>query len=137
MVKTTKTWTSWVRNITFLRNKNILNLCLRWHISRSYRFLVEATINAWGIFKTMSNIYGDEAYWEPWYSQNNLLRHFQAYSGTFSNIHPCPGISRKIKAYWGIFKHYLGILSHIQKIFRPLCVTLTYTTVPYSELWRM
>ena len=27
----------------FLRNKKILNLCLRWHILRSYRFLAEVT----------------------------------------------------------------------------------------------
>ena len=34
MVKNTKIWISWERNIIFLRNKKILNLCLRWHILR-------------------------------------------------------------------------------------------------------
>ena len=43
MVKNTKTWISWRQKIIFLRNKKILNLCLRWHILRSYRFLVEVT----------------------------------------------------------------------------------------------
>ena len=43
MVKNTKTWISWKRNIIFLRNKKILNQCLRWHILRSYRFLAEVT----------------------------------------------------------------------------------------------
>ena len=43
MFKTTKTWISWEQNITFLQNKKILNLCLRWHILRSYCFLVEVT----------------------------------------------------------------------------------------------
>ena len=43
MVKNTKTWISWKRNIIFLRNKKILNLCLRWYILRSYRFLAEVT----------------------------------------------------------------------------------------------
>ena len=43
MVKYTKTWISWERNIIFLRNKKILNLCLRWHILRSYRFVAEVT----------------------------------------------------------------------------------------------
>ena len=38
-VKNTKTWISWERNITFLRNK-ILNLCLGWQILRSYRFVI-------------------------------------------------------------------------------------------------
>ena len=43
MAKTTKTWMSWELNITFPRNKKILNLCLRWHIFRSYRFVAEVT----------------------------------------------------------------------------------------------
>ena len=38
MVKNTKTLTSWEQNITFLWNKKILNLNLRWHILRSYHF---------------------------------------------------------------------------------------------------
>ena len=45
MVKNTKTWISWKRNIIFLRNKKILNLCLRWHILKSYRFLAGVTFN--------------------------------------------------------------------------------------------
>ena len=41
-----KTWISWERNIIFL------NLCLSWHILRSYRFLAEVT------FKTkFGNVY--------------------------------------------------------------------------------
>ena len=43
MVKNTKAWISWERKITFLRNKKNLNLCLRWHILRSYHFVVEVT----------------------------------------------------------------------------------------------
>ena len=51
MDKNTKTWISWERNITFrwegnitfIWNKNILNLCLRWHILRSYRFVEDVT----------------------------------------------------------------------------------------------
>ena len=43
MVKNTKTWISWEWNRTFLWNKKILNLCLRWHILRSYHFVVEVT----------------------------------------------------------------------------------------------
>ena len=46
MAKNTKTWISWERNITFLRNKKILNLCLRWHILRSYRFAAEVNFKA-------------------------------------------------------------------------------------------
>ena len=43
MVKNTKTWISWERNIIFLRNKKDLNTCLSWHILRSYRFVAEVT----------------------------------------------------------------------------------------------
>ena len=43
MVEITKTWISWEQNITFLRNKKILNLCLRWHFLRSYCFVAEVT----------------------------------------------------------------------------------------------
>ena len=46
MVKNTKTQISWERNITFLRNKKILNLSLRWHILRSYRFVAKVAFNS-------------------------------------------------------------------------------------------
>ena len=39
MLKNTKTWISWERNIVFLQNIKFLNLCLRWHIWKSYRFV--------------------------------------------------------------------------------------------------
>ena len=42
-VKNTKTWISWERNITFPRDKKTLNLCLRWHVLKSYRFAAEVT----------------------------------------------------------------------------------------------
>ena len=45
MVKNTKIWISWERNITFLRNKKNTNLCLRWHILRSYGFVAEINFN--------------------------------------------------------------------------------------------
>ena len=51
MVKNTKTWISGKRNIIFLRNKKILNLCLRWHILRSYPFLAEVTFNVESLLK--------------------------------------------------------------------------------------
>ena len=43
IVKNTTNWISWELNITFLQNKKILNLCLLWHILRSYRFVAEVT----------------------------------------------------------------------------------------------
>ena len=43
------------------------------------------------------------------------------------------GIFRDIQQYLGIFRHYWGVWSHNQT-YLELCVTLAYTTVPYSEL---
>ena len=43
MVKNTKVWISWERNIIFLRNKGNFNVCFRWHILRTYRFVAEVT----------------------------------------------------------------------------------------------
>ena len=43
MVKNTKTWISWERNIIFLRNKKVLNLYFRWYILKSYRFVPDVT----------------------------------------------------------------------------------------------
>ena len=98
-----------------------------------------------------------EAYLKP-YPISKILRHIenpgivrtviQSYSETFSNIHPCLDIFRDIKAYWGIFRHYWGTLSHIQTnselyiqntriyngaIFR----TLEYSeSEAFSKVWR-
>ena len=54
MVKNTKTWKSWKRNIIVLQNKKILNLRLRWHILRSYCFLTELTFKRFWAFSNYS-----------------------------------------------------------------------------------
>ena len=46
IVKNIKTWISWERDITFLRDIKIFNLCVRWHILRSYRFVTEKTFKS-------------------------------------------------------------------------------------------
>ena len=51
MVKNIKTWISWEWTLTYLRNKKILILCVRWHILRSYHFEGEVT------FKDFSKIF--------------------------------------------------------------------------------
>ena len=43
MVQNTKSWISLERNTTFLWNKKIINLSLRLHFFRSYRFVAEVT----------------------------------------------------------------------------------------------
>ena len=52
MVKNTKTWISWEQNIFFLWNKKILNLCLIWHILRSYYLVAE--VNFKGLIQNSS-----------------------------------------------------------------------------------
>ena len=47
MVRNTKTRISWERDIMFSRNKKILNLCHKWQVFRSYRFVVDVTFKSW------------------------------------------------------------------------------------------
>ena len=99
------------------------NVCLfTWWIDTRFS-LQRFDIGIWHlkpcqIYKMMRHIEN------PGNSQNSLFRHFQGYSGTFSNIQPCSGTLRDIKSYWGI--------SVIFKTLLPL-----YTTIPYSELWHI
>ena len=60
MVRNTKTWISWEQNIIFLQNKNILNLCFRWHTLRSYQFVAEVT------FKVASRVQKIEVFKKGW-----------------------------------------------------------------------
>ena len=69
MVKNTKTWTSQEWNITFLWNKKILNLRLRWQILRSYCFVVEITFKLHNLFWIIFWI----IFWGEWPS---VLRHY-------------------------------------------------------------
>ena len=62
MVKNTTTWISWERNIIFLRNKKILNLCFRLHILRSYRFLAEVTFKHFTYLSKKVNIWAPVRY---------------------------------------------------------------------------
>ena len=48
MIKSIKTWIPWEWNITFLWNKKILDLCLRWHILKSCCFVAEVTFKCSG-----------------------------------------------------------------------------------------
>ena len=45
MVENTKPWISWEQNIEFLWNKEILNLCLRWHIFEKLLFYSRGSIS--------------------------------------------------------------------------------------------
>ena len=50
IAKITKTWIPWEWNITFPKNKKVLNQCLRWHILRSYHFEAEVTFKFYSVF---------------------------------------------------------------------------------------
>ena len=60
MIKNTKTWISWERNIIFLRNKKNLNLYFRWHILRSYSFVAEVTFKDIALAYTVENVSVEE-----------------------------------------------------------------------------
>ena len=64
-VKNTKTWISSERNIIFLQNIKILDLCLSWYILRSYRFAEEVTFNLY----TLQTI----AWWVVLYSIDRFV----------------------------------------------------------------
>ena len=56
---------SWEWNITFLWNKKILNLCIRWHILRSYHFVAEVTFKEKSYLKMLGLSFS--AKWD-WFS---------------------------------------------------------------------
>ena len=66
MVKNTKSWTSRERNITFLWSKNILNLCLRWHIFRSFCFVAEASFNSQNLLICWQNSAKTSFMYQQW-----------------------------------------------------------------------
>ena len=73
MFKNTKTLISWEWHITFLWNKKVLNLCLRWHILRNYHFAAEVTFMKW-MQKTLDAIIGEKT--EA--IKNRILLHLSA-----------------------------------------------------------
>ena len=97
MVKNTKTPITWERNITFLRNKKIINLCFRWHILTSYDLVVEVTFNVkatnnWDIFKPCFK-------WNTFYSISFLeIQIYKKMWVTFSTTKSVNG-AIKIKYY--------------------------------------
>ena len=60
MVKNKKTWITWEQKITFLWNKKILNMCLRWHNLISYHFVAEVTFKEITDFKSYNVKYFNE-----------------------------------------------------------------------------
>ena len=101
------------------KNPNMLNISYNNNaiIIRSQHIQNPVIFNNWGIFKTLSNIWDDDADWKLWWhSQNSLFRRFQEYWGALIDIDTYSGT-----------EVYSDIL-------RTLC-TLAYTTIPYSGLW--
>ena len=99
MVKNTITWISWEWSNTFLRNKKTLNLCLRWHILRSYYFVVEVNFKQfpcrfWWKATNFLTIPGHFFFFFVWLPdlklsfQRNILKCFQLvfHLMTFHNV---------------------------------------------------
>ena len=59
MFKNTKTWISWEWYISFLWNKKILNLYLRWYILINYHFVAKLTFMNW-MQKALDTIIGEK-----------------------------------------------------------------------------
>ena len=66
MVKNTKSWTFRERNITFLWSKKILNLCLRWHIFRSFCFVAEVSFNSQNLLICWQNSAKTSFMYQQW-----------------------------------------------------------------------
>ena len=69
IVKNTKTWISWEWKITFLQNKKILNLCLRWQILRTCCFVGEVTFKVLSLSRIFVEFISD-LYILPWLGEN-------------------------------------------------------------------
>ena len=82
IIKNTKTWVSWGQNISFLQNKKILSLCLRWHILRSYHFVEELTFNSLNYLLAL---------------RVNTAKAPQSFSRTYRNDESEPSIDRWFK----------------------------------------
>ena len=52
-------------------------------------------------------------------SQDSLFQHFQTYSGAFSNIKSCSGISRNIMRHIQALLRHLESYSELQQIHNP------------------
>ena len=65
--------------------------------------------NICGIFKTLSNILDDGAYWDPWHSQSSLFRQTLEHSARFNHSQPYWGTLRHTEAYSDIIEAYQAI----------------------------
>ena len=99
-------------------------------MSEAYSKPRQKYLRWWGIFKT---VYSDIFKRIQEHSPIFLFRHFQAYSGKFTNIQSCLGTIRGVRVWRGIFRHYWVVLSHTQ-LSSWLCVTLTCTTTIFRPL---
>ena len=113
MFKNTNTWLSWEWYITFLWNKKILNLCLRWHILRNYHFLAEVTFKNW----MQKNRWKAEAI------KNRLLLLFTVYIIDVSNK-----LNKNLSV---ISLELIGVLTFL------LCVSSDMKTNPFITWLRM
>ena len=97
MFKNAKTWISWERNIIFLRNKKTLNLCLRWHILRSYHFVAEVTFKRF--FRRMVFV--------QWQCQSKVLRGLSEVTEAIWNSE-CTWAFRGHLGAWALGRHSKG-----------------------------
>ena len=100
MVNNTTSWISWERNITFLQNKKILNLCPRWHILRSYRIVAEVTFKRIWSYKPQLHLKTFVGKWEK-VKYNALTLVFRSWS-------PCSTCALS----WLVYYNYINERLH-------------------------
>ena len=99
MVKNTKAWISWEWNITFLWNKKILNLCLRWHILKSYCFVAEVTFKLLIFFFKISLLNKKKLLFSSAF-KFNPDRHRKFITSLLNNFYKWPLIFVCLKSLW-------------------------------------
>ena len=117
IAKNTKTWISWEWNITFLRNKKILNLCLSQRILRSYRFVSEVTFRSYNLLFIHPNI---TFFLFP------LMLIDVAFGSEFVNIIAHIFVHEKCE---------LGKIAHVT-FFTPLLFFSCFWSMPFENYWK-
>ena len=117
---------SWERHIIFLWNKQILNLCLKWHILRSYHFVEEVNFkfSLWN--RTLRNAGSQRL---SWGFVGAVMQRFSNSNLCFPNLKPDSYLSKKLfhLLQWKPFKmmknafYFMFKTFFVLKIFKVLC----------------
>ena len=117
MIKNTQTWIYWERYITFLQNKKILNLCLKWHILINYPFVAKVTFKN-EIQRTVDTIIGEK-------QELSKIEYFYTFLLNCNIIHMSNKFNKNLSV---IFLDLIGILTFL------LCISTDIVTNSFTWL---